>query len=399
MKNDKDISLADKLTRKQLVELDACTRCNECLKWCPVLDITKDESLTTPEKIRIFSLLIRARHGLRRLLLGIPPLEPKVMEKLTEALYTCTTCGRCGEICEVGINTQRLWPVLRAKLVELGYGPVGDQRLTETMVREKRNPYDGALEARFDWLPADIEVAPKADIGYFAGCSGSYTAQPMMIGAVKVMQAAGVEFAMLAEEWCCGFPLMIIGEVNLLKELITHNVEGFIERGIERLVVSCPCCMFMIKEHWPYYFGRALPFEVVHISQIMVERIDAGQLKLTKELPETVTYHDPCYLARGTRVTEEPRQVVAQFKDVNFVEMKENRELAKCCGAGGGIRRAFKELSIDMARALIRDAEGVGAEILIIDCPACYERLHLALEGFTTPVKIVDLMELAAELL
>jgi heterodisulfide reductase subunit D len=284
-------------------------------------------------------------------------------------------------------------------MVELGYGPVGDQRLTEAIVREKRNPYEGPHEARFDWLPADVKVATKADVGYFAGCSGSYTAQPMMIGAVKVMQATGIEFTMLSDEWCCGFPLMILGELGLLEELITHNVEGFIERGIERLVVSCPCCMFMIKEHWPYYFGRALPFDLAHISQVIVERIGEGKLKLAKELPKTITYHDPCYLARGTRVTEEPRQVIAQFKGINFAEMKENRELAKCCGAGGGIRRAYKQLSIDMGRALIRDAEAVGADIMVIDCPACYERLHLALEDFATPVKIMDLMQLTAELL
>lgn len=392
-------SLIDRLTRRQLVELDACTRCNECLKWCPVMDITKDESLTTPEKIRVFSMLVRARHGLRAKLLGPPPLDPKVMEKLTEALYTCTTCGRCGEVCEVGINTQRLWPVLRRKMVELGYGPVGDQRMTQAIVREKHNPYEGEHEARFDWLPPDIDLPAKAEVGFFAGCSGSYTAQPMMVGAVKVMRSAGIEFTMLSDEWCCGFPLMILGELDLLEELISHNVEGWIERGIERLVVSCPCCMFMIKEHWPYYHGRPLPFEVRHITEVAVEASGLGWRGPTKELPKTITYHDPCYLARGTRVTEEPRQVLARFKGAKFVEMRDNRELAKCCGAGGGIRRADRQLSIDMGRALIRDAEETGADILVIDCPACYERLHLALEGFETRVEIMDLMQLAAELL
>ena len=102
MTEDKDVSLTEGLTTLQLIGLDAGTRCNECLNWCPVLDITQDESLTTPEKIRVYGELVRAGHGLRARLLGAPPLAPEVMEKLTEALYTCTTCGRCGSGCGAG---------------------------------------------------------------------------------------------------------------------------------------------------------------------------------------------------------------------------------------------------------------------------------------------------------
>lgn len=399
MKDEKKISLTDNLTKLQLIGFDACTRCNECLKWCPVLDITQDGSMSTPEKIRIYGELIRARHGLKARLLGVEPIRPEVLEKLKEALYACTTCGRCGEVCEVGINTQRLWPALRAKMVELGVGPVRGQCEAEAIVRAKHNPYDCPHEERFDWLPPGVNPPPQALVGYFAGCSGSYTAQPMMIGAVRVMQAAGIEFTLLDDEWCCGFPLFIIGELDLVRELIAHNVKGFIDKGIERLVVSCPCCMFMIQNHWPRYYGQELPFELVHISQIVAQKMEEGKLRLTKPLPETITYHDPCYLSRGTRVTEEPRRIISYFPQVRFVEMADNRELSKCCGAGGGIRRAFTQLSIDMGRALIRDAEAVGARMMVIDCPACYERLHLALEGYDSDLKIVDLMELTAQLL
>jgi heterodisulfide reductase subunit D len=413
----------DNLTRLQLISLDACTRCMECLQWCPVLDVTGDESLTTPEKIRIYGELVREQHGLRGRLFGRPEVPPEILEKLTQALFTCTTCGRCGEVCPVGINTQRLWPALRAKMVELGVGPVGGQRQAAAIVAEKHNPYDRPHAERFTWVPPEVEVAPEAEVGYFTGCSGAYTAQPMVAGALRVLHAAGVRFTLFTDEWCCGFPLFIIGELEMMRELIVHNVEGFAARGVKRLVVSCPCCLFMLQNHWPYFYGGPLPFDVVHTTQVVAEKIDAGQLRLTKSLDATVTYHDPCYLSRGVRLTEEPRKVVAQFPGARVAEMKHSRELSKCCGAGGGIRRAYPEVSIAMARNLIRDAEAVGADILLLDCPACYERVRLAqqgpalpvpcawpqdrladrpgsgAEGFDSQVKVMDLMELAAELL
>jgi heterodisulfide reductase subunit D len=393
------VSYLDNLTRLQLISLDACTRCMECLAWCPVLDVTDDESLSTPEKVRLYADLVRSQHGLRARLLGRPEVPPELLEKLTQALFACTTCGVCGETCPVGINTQRLWPALRAKMVELGLGPVGEQREAAAIVGEKHNPYDRPHAERFAWVPPEVDVARQAEVGYFTGCSGAYTAQPMVAGALRVLHATGVRFTLFTDEWCCGFPLFIIGELELVRDLIVHNIEGFAARGVKQLVVSCPCCLFMLQKNWPYFYGAELPFEVIHITQLIARRIDAGQLRLTKRLEAVVTYHDPCYLSRGVRLIEEPRKVIAQFPGARVVEMKRTRELSKCCGAGGGIRRAYPELSIAMARNLIRDAEAVGAEILVIDCPACYERLHLAQQGFGSRVKVMDLMELTAELL
>ncbi|MBI4321508.1 MAG: (Fe-S)-binding protein [Chloroflexi bacterium] len=395
----KDVSFVDNLTRLQVISLDACTRCMQCLEWCPVLDATEDESLTTPEKIRTYGEIVRSQHGLRARLFGRPEVSPEVLEKLTQALFTCTTCGRCGEVCSVGINTQRLWPAIRAKMVELGIGPVGAQREIPSIVAQKHNPYDGDHAERFAWIPPEVPVAGRAEIGYFAGCSGAYTARPMLVGAVTVLHALGIEFTLFKDEWCCGFPLFIVGELSPMEQMIRHNVDGFAAQGVKHLVVSCPCCMFMLQNHWPYFYGEPLPFDIIHTTQFIKPHIEAGKLKLSKSLDATITYHDPCYLSRGTHVIDEPREVLAQIRGARVVEMRHSRELSRCCGAGGGIRRGFPEVSIQMARALLREAEDVGADILAIDCPACYERLHLAQQGFSSSIQVLDLMQLVADLL
>lgn len=399
MKRKIDVSLVDNLTPLQLVSLDACTRCNECLNWCPVLDVTGDESLTTPEKIRIYGDLVRARHGLGASIFGPPRVDTALLDKLKEALYTCPTCGRCGEVCEVGINTQRLWPAMREKLVELGVGPMGDQDQTIPLTAEHHNPYGRPHAERLAWLPPEIEIADQAEIGFFVGCSGAYVAQPMVIGAVRAFSALGVPFTLHADEWCCGFPLFIIGENAMVTDLVRHNIEGLAARGVKKLLVSCPCCTFMLREHWPEFYGAALPFDIVHTTQFIAEWIAAGKFPKLKESFGRVTYHDPCYLSRGIGVTEEPRALIHQIPGIDFVEMAENRRLSRCCGAGGGLRRCNPTLSVEMARRLMTDAQAVGAETLVIDCPACFERMHLAQGGMVTDLKIVDLMELVGSLL
>lgn len=394
------ISLTKGLTQLQLLSLDACSRCNVCLDWCTVQDVLHDPSISPPEKIRLYGEMVRESQSLKAKLFGPAPLDHDSLVKLSEAVYKCTTCGRCGEVCEVGIDTMRLWPALRKKMVELGVGPMDPQKFALPTVQAKHNPYDKPHQDRFAWIPADVPVAERAEVGYYAGCSGPYTAQPMNIGALKMMQAAGVEFTLNRDEWCCGFPLWVLGVWDILEELVRHNVEWYVEHGVKRLAVSCPCCIDHITRRWPQFYGKPLPFEVTHITQIICEQIDAGKVKFTKPLTAPITYHDPCYLARGMGIVDEPRKVMAQFPGVNLIEMKPNRELARCCGAGGGARRAFGPMTMQIAKNYLREVEAIGAKILVGDCPACYERFHLVKSqpDFHTDVRIVDLMQLAAEL-
>lgn len=396
-------SLVDTLTRLQIVELDACARCGECLNWCPAYEVTEDRFFNPQEKIAEYRSFVGRVHGIKAKIFGPRGIDEEALKEFANAVYECTTCGVCQEVCKVGIKCQKLWPAIRAKMVELGLGPMEEQKKMPEVIGEKRNPYNRPPEDRFDWLPRDIKIADNAEVGYFAGCTGSYQSSPMVEGAVRVLHATETEFTMLGaeEEWCCGFPLFIVGLRDLIEEHVEHNVEAFASRGIERLVTSCPCCTYMIKDYWPKFYGGKLPFELMHITQIIAEKIEEGKLRLTKSLQKTITFHDACYLSRGTGIVEEPRKIIDHLPGVKFIEMERNRKLTKCCGAGGGIRRAYSDLSFDMSLDLIKDAEEIGAEILVVDCPACYERLPLAvyMRKYETSLKIMDLMQLTADLL
>jgi heterodisulfide reductase subunit D len=223
----------------------------------------------------------------------------------------------------------------------------------------------------------------------------------MVRGDAIVLGAIGEPFAMLPpeEEVCCGFPLFITGQHEMLEGLVKRLVDSYSARGVKTLVCSCPCCVNMMSREWPLFLGRSLPFRIRHISQFVVQALRAGRLRVKKPLEERIIYHDPCYLSRGVGVIEEPREVLRSIPGATLLEFDLRGRESRCCGAGGAARKVFHENAIAMGRLAIDEAVRKRADRLILSCPACYEKVGEAMEGYDKQVRITDIMELLAELL
>jgi len=385
-----------------MLEIDACTRCGECLKHCPVQDVTGKPSVSPPEKIRMFREFLRATDGLQASLFGPREVDRKLLEDFTKAVYECTTCGACGQNCPVGIFTQRLWPVLRKEMVKRGLGPIGVQANLPKAILNTGNPYDKPAGDRFKtWFPEEVKVAGRADIAYYAGCTGAYEAQPMVLGDVRVLHAINEPFTMLPpeDEVCCGFPLFITGQHDLLKDLVTRLVDGYQARGVKTLVCSCPCCVNIMARDWPLIYGQALPFKIRHITQYVVDAIASGRLRIRKELKESVIYHDPCYLSRGVGVIEEPRTVLRSIPGLRLLEFSRHGLDSRCCGSGGAARKVYNENAIAIGRLTIDEAVARKADRLVLSCPACYAKVNESMQGHKNQIRITDIMELVSGLI
>ena len=395
-------SFTEELLPRQILELDACTQCGECLKHCPVQDVAGNPSVSPPEKIRMFREFVRASDGLRATLFGPREIDRKLLEDFTRAVYECTTCGACGQNCPVGIFTQRLWPMLRKEMVKRGLGPIGVQANMPKAIEHSGNPYDKPAAERYHpWFPEKVKLAERADIAYYAGCTGAYEAQPMVRGDVLALNAIGEPFTMLPpeEEVCCGFPLFITGQHDLLKDLTKKLVEGYKAKRVKVLICSCPCCVNIMTRDWPLFYGEALPFKIRHITQYVSDALATGKLRLTKELKESVIYHDPCYLSRGVGVIEEPRTVLKSIPGLKLLEFERHGLNSRCCGSGGAARKVFHENAIAMGRLTIDEAVAKKADRLVLACPACYAKVNEAMQGHKNQIRITDIMELVSGLI
>lgn len=352
-------------------------------------------------------------------------IEPS--NELRDIIYKCTECGGCDVSCKFLSDLEPLEIIceLKERLVEAGYGPMPKQQQYIEAVKKVNNPYDEPHEKRTDWLPDDIDIDPNAKILYFVGCTSSYRRQEMAIAAARVLNAAKVPFRLLkSKEFCCGSPVLRTGDKRTFLEYLNKNLDA-IEAldGVETLIFTCAGCYDTFKVDYSLY--RNYNFEVKHTTELFDELIENGKLKLTKEVPLTVTYHDPCHLGRNAEryedwdgdvvemmplvsinvpekpkrcgangVYEVPRKILKKIPGLNFVEMERIREYSYCCGAGAGVKSAFPDFALHTAQTRIGEAEDTGADILTSACPFCSTNLQDGLKETGSKLKFYDISEL-----
>jgi Fe-S oxidoreductase len=136
----------------------------------------------------------------------------------------------------------------------------------------------------------------------------------------------------------------------------------------------------------------------VNCMQYAHAMLEAGRIPLKRELiPERVTYHDPCNIARVGRIMEEPREILKTICS-DFVEMTPNRTENYCCGGGGGTVsideiRAFRTGPLGKRKA--DQIRATGAQIVVSPCANCKKQLREVCEdNALEDVQVVGLHDL-----
>lgn len=241
----------------------------------------------------------------------------------------------------------------------------------------------------------------KPEVLFWVGCIGSFDdrAKKVTRAFSKILNAAGVKFAVLAnEESCTGDPARRAGNEFLFQMQALQNITVLNGYGITRIVTTCPHCFNVVKNEYPAMGGH---YEIMHHSQFINQLLKEGRIKVEggQFQGKSITYHDPCYLGRGNDEYEAPRAVLETL-DTAIVEMKRSKEKALCCGAGGAqmwkeSEPGNKEVNVERSE----EAVGTGAKIVAVACNFCNTMLtdgvkHLGKEG---DVQVKDISELIAE--
>ncbi len=390
---------------RQLLELDACTRCGECVKWCPTFTEKQELDEITPlRKIeRVRSFLRAQTLGPLGRLLGYRRATDETLQMFSAGTYDCTLCGRCAVVCPVHIDTRSLWIAMRETLVDQGVYPETFDHLRET-VTTHYNISGDINEDRLIWsenlpeVPAGVAGKEQAEVVYFVGCVASFYPRSYSVpqSMVEIFEQAGVDYLTLGgEEWCCGFPLIIAGMGGAAVDAMRHNLEAVRSTGAKRLVAACPSCYHTWKHDYPRILGEPLGFEVVHATEALEEIVDAGRIEL-KPFKRPVTYHDPCDLGRTSGVYDAPRNVIRAIPDITFTEMEHNREYSLCCGGGGDVEMADKNLTAAVAQRRVEEAAATEAQVILSACQQCERTLAGAARKARIRVRAMDIADLIA---
>ena len=398
------------LTWKDLLDLDACTRCGRCQEVCPAYLSGKPLS---PKKLiqGLKAHLVEQGPALLRSRGNGQPNPDDVSPTLIgsvlteDELWACTTCGACEEACPVFVEPIGKIIAMRRNLV-LEQGKIcGPVMASLRSTQDRGCPWKGASASRTDWA-SETPVKTLSENGhvsllFFVGCTEAVLEQTMSIpiAMARIVEAAGVDMGFLGyEESCCGHFARRLGDEYLFQCQAKQNIEVLQRYDVQKIVTACPHCYHTLKYEYPQFGGN---FEVVHHTELLLELINEGKLQFKEDFNKTVVYQDPCYLGRYHDIYEAPRKILAAIPGINLVEMPRCRSEGLCCGAGGG--RIWMEEEPDQRVNRLRSEEAVatGADIVVTACPYCIQMFEDGIGGMDLekPVEVLDLVQLLESLL
>lgn len=405
-----------------------CMKCGNCMEVCPIYKELQTESAVARGKLSLMEAVI---HG-----------DMDISEGFDERMAMCVSCKACAGKCPCGVKADEL--ILRGRQAAVKarglnpikknvfkllanrtvfdlalrmaglFGPLQMKKLPGRMAVVARFPMPGLDRRRVlapfaatplrSQFPETVKVdKPRLKVAFFTGCTINYVYTDIGRAVIDVLKANDAEVVMPAMQHCCGVPVHMSGDVEQAKVFAKHNIEIFAEAKVDYIVAACGSCAEAFKIEYPELFcddpdlhdkAKKLAAKTYEISEFLVDVVKFRKDALGP-INATVTMHDPCHMARGVKVTAQPRKIVAAIPGVKFVELKEP---ARCCGAGGSFSLAHYDISRKINDRKIADIAGTSAQIVATSCGSC--RMHitdgLVQNGMTQDcLHVVQLLDMA----
>jgi len=376
---------------EQIMDSYACIMCFRCQEVCPAYN--------TGKALSPAALEINKRYHLNYGGATDVELQELISE---EAVWACTSCGACVDICPVGNEPMRDILDIRRNLSMMESAFPKQLESAFKGMERNGNPWNISQADRMKWADGmsvpTIEQNPEPEILWWVGCAPATDsrAQKTAQAFAKILNAAGVNYAVLGKsESCTGDSARRAGREDIFFGLASQNVEILNEVAPKRIVTTCPHCLHTLKNEYPAFGGN---YEVIHHTQLINELVGAGKISLKVDSEQySVTFHDPCYLGRHNKITDAPREALKNA-GLTTVEMPRHGEKSFCCGAGGA--QMWKEEEAGTARVNITrfaEANATGAETLAVGCPFCLTMMTDAAKGEDSKIQVKDVAEIVAE--
>lgn len=408
-------------TWKDLYDTDACIRCGRCQNNCPAY--LSEKPLSPKNLLQDLKSHMKERAGVlvsqgagsgeeangeaNKEAVEQSAATQEIMAKtlvgdvVTEdTLWACTTCRSCMEQCPA--MNEHVPKVVKMRthqvLMESNFPP--EAQIAFRGMENNGNPWNIGWQTRESWA-AELGVKtmaeePDVEYLYWPGCSGAYDARNKRVttALVKILQAAGIKFAILGNaEKCCGDSARRMGNEYLYYSLATENIETMNSLGVKKIITQCPHCFNSLKNDYPQLGGN---YEVIHHVDFLAQLLKEGKIKVTNPAQTTIAYHDSCYLGRYNEIYQTPREVLSAT-GANLVEMERTGDKSFCCGAGGG--RMWLEEHIGSRINVMRTEQALetDADMVGTACPFCLQMFIDGVKVKDSELKTRDVAEILAD--
>ncbi|QDR82424.1 (Fe-S)-binding protein [Sporomusa termitida] len=394
-----------------------CMKCGNCMEVCPVYKEIQSEAAVARGKISLIEAVLSG--------------NAQITEGFDARMAMCVSCKACAAKCPCGVKADEL--ILRGRqaavkarglnpikkkifkllanrtLFDLAlrmaglFGPLQMKKLPGHLAVVARFPLPGLDRRRVlapfastplrSQFPETMPIEkPRMKVAFFTGCTINYVYTDIGRAVINVLKANDAEITMPARQHCCGTPVYMAGDVELAKIFAKHNIETFERAHADYIVAACGSCAEAFKIEYPELFdddpelqarAKKLAVKTYEISEFLVDIVKFRKDKLGP-INAAVTMHDPCHMARGIKVTTQPRAILAAIPGVSFIEMKEP---ARCCGAGGSFSLVHYEVARKINDRKIADIAATAADTVATSCGSC--RMHI-IDGLVQNGKTQD---------
>ncbi len=369
----------------------ACIMCFRCQEVCPAYNTGK---LLSPA-----ALEINKRYNFNY---GGGTDKPMLDLIPEEAVWACTSCGACVDICPVGNEPMRDILEVRRNLAMMESKFPKQLETAFKGMERNANPWNVSQADRMKWAEGlnvpTIEKNPEPEILWWVGCArgDGCTRQKTAQAFAKILNAAGVNYAVLGQnEQCTGDSARRAGREDIFFGLATANVEILNEVKPKRIVTTCPHCLHTLKNEYPAFGGN---YTVIHHTQLINELVGAGKIQMNLDGDSMkITFHDPCYLGRHNQIFDAPREDL-KSAGLQVIEMPRNEpsrsaaaRAARKCG------RKKNKASERVNTARFAEAKSTGANTIAVGCPFCLTMMNDASKADGDTLQVKDVAEIVAE--
>ncbi len=412
--------LKKKISRQAAASFSVCVHCGMCTETCHYYMATKDPKMAPAykaDKVRkLYKYYVDWTGRFAPRWVGAVPLKNGAqLQELKDALFgDCTMCRRCTLNCPMGVDTALLVRIGRSLLTAVEMAPQGvldvckAQYETGNQMSVTKEDYLETIE----WLSEELQKSvddPKAKIPMDKkNAEVVYTINPRevkyaplsLLAAARIFHAAGEDWTMVSEGWDNTNFGLFAGDDALGALMGKNQFKKVLELGARKLVTSeCGHGFRATKWEAPNWAKMDLPFPIENFLETMAGYIREGRIKLDPEVNgESVTYHDPCNLARSAGMTEEPRYVLRESVK-EFREMHPNRADNWCCSGGGGAMSMseYTPRRLEVAKIKAEQLKNTGAKIVVTACHNCVDAISDLIRFYKLDMKVKVVSELVSE--
>ena len=365
-----------------------------CREVCPVMQVTRNENHSPTA---FHANVVAMEQGLVS------------VEDTARDYVHCTQCGACelrcpntlftGDFYRYRTRTVDVVKAMRALAVEQGVEQPAWKRWNELTDERRNEPVLGEVPVSqdhvADWA-AGLDLPVGGETVLFCDCEAAFHRTSLPRAVARILQAGGVEFGLMREQWCCGGPAAEMGYVDQARRFAEHNVADWRAVGARRILVLDPHDYIAFTEDYPRFFGDEFDFEIVLVVELVAELVREGKLALTRPVERTVTYHDACRLNKRKGIHEAPREILRAIPGITFKDVDHVSQWSYCSGAGGGLPIERPDLTAEISRRRVERAAELDVDTLVSACVWSERPLSEQGAAGERPVEVMDLMELVA---